>query len=581
MCCGKLDGLSAKIMVICFYAFREIYVSLLSSQQWAFISTTLDRQTSSYLVSFSGIVSIASAVGGCTTVQLVNVGGVEGLLSTTLIAVILGLCCAELANYLLEKEKEKQGTGASVTESSLSNNTGRVGGEKDKGSVSAALPATSPTKNFHKPPKSSFVRDSWNLISKNNILRILFYEAITHQFCSNMLNLMFHNGLRSSTESGKGEGSKAKIVGRFFATVNVIASLLKLFFFPMVLSQATLPYVLRYIPFLVLFAVLAGVFRPGTVSVMLGFGTIKILEYSCFSTAAEMIYMPLGHEVRYVGKELIKFFGQKLGKSVASLVLSFVITRFELSLVFQSIIGALLTVVWGITIFSLSDYLLEQDLLTLSSGIDSPGMARGRTQSEDLRINEELRLTTSRSMPLFELPPEEDESAVFFKSRSSSDDDQPEDFYYGVVEENKKTYLSSDSLQDEIPVEIIDIPERRRGSDSSKESELFYTLGEDDDIVDEEVKDFDVDFWGYDNDPSNEDQYAFPSTFSRKPQQGLIHRKVVHVEKLIVEEDEADEPNYITGSSGNHNTSSSYVYNILKSAPFIATLIPSKGNEEL
>ncbi len=57
--CNNLKGLSGKCAVVAFYALREIYISLLSSQQWAFISTTLDKSTSTYLVSFSGIVSAA------------------------------------------------------------------------------------------------------------------------------------------------------------------------------------------------------------------------------------------------------------------------------------------------------------------------------------------------------------------------------------------------------------------------------------------------------------------------------------------------------------------------------------------
>ena len=39
------------------------------------------------------------------------------------------------------------------------------------------------------------------------------------------------------------------------------------------------------------------------------------LEYSIMTSATEMIYMPMGHEHRYLGKELIRFFGHRMGKS--------------------------------------------------------------------------------------------------------------------------------------------------------------------------------------------------------------------------------------------------------------------------
>jgi hypothetical protein len=75
---SRIKGLSGQISVVVFYAFREIYVSLISTQQWAFIASTLTASTSSFMVHFSGIVSIASAIGGCMIEPLVNRWGVRG-----------------------------------------------------------------------------------------------------------------------------------------------------------------------------------------------------------------------------------------------------------------------------------------------------------------------------------------------------------------------------------------------------------------------------------------------------------------------------------------------------------------------
>ena len=75
-----MKGLAAQISIVLFYAFREIYVSLLSTQQWAFIASLLDSSTSSYMVKFSGIVSISSAIAGCTIELLVSVWGLRGKL---------------------------------------------------------------------------------------------------------------------------------------------------------------------------------------------------------------------------------------------------------------------------------------------------------------------------------------------------------------------------------------------------------------------------------------------------------------------------------------------------------------------
>jgi hypothetical protein len=119
--------------------------------------------------------------------------------------------------------------------------------------------------------------------------------------------------------------------------------------------------VLKKIPFIVFISVILGVVKPGLISVMLGFGTIKVLEYSIMTAASEMIYMPMGHDVRYLGKELIKFFGHKLGKSAASLVLSACVAKFEPSLSTQSVWGAVFTLCWGLTMIQLARYLTERD----------------------------------------------------------------------------------------------------------------------------------------------------------------------------------------------------------------------------
>lgn len=418
----------ANYAIISFYAFREIYVSLLSTQQWAFIASHLEKANSSYLVTFTGLVSIASAVGGFAVEQLVTLGGVKALLVASFVSIIMTYACSEIAYFILNKAGNESytlhpsksvqslvsfigsklppmrmimssnnirdsietclssstksqsswsqksafqgmshyysralGIGRyclSKTQSSFSprrseskDSFTRCDG-KSSGDSSESSPDVKPAK------KTGFWHDSWSLFCQHSILRLLFIEAITHQTCTNMLNLMFHNGL--GLEVGE-DSVRAMLVGRFFATVNITACVLQCFILPSLLSQSTLPNVLSTIPFIVFVAVMLGVVYPGLISVMLGFGTIKVLEYSIMTAASEMIYMPMGHDVRYVGKELIKFFGHKLGKSAASLVLSACVAHMRPSLATQSMWGACFAVCWGMTMYSLSQYLIERE----------------------------------------------------------------------------------------------------------------------------------------------------------------------------------------------------------------------------
>lgn len=398
--CSKLNGVVGKAAVVSFYAFREIYVSLLSSQHWAFIASTLDRSTSSYIVSFSGVVSVASAIGGCSIEQIVGFGGVHFLLFTALLSTMGSFLCAELARLLIGSESNGHSSGSTAAAATTSKGTTTAATAENivtAAAVDTANGNSNETKPRHqqhhhhqhhqrhhhrsssvgsdgKPKKrGGFWIDSWNLIWKHRLLQILFFEAITHQLCGNMLNLMFHNGLRSEvTDNSK----RAMLVGRFFATVNIVACGLQCFVLPNMLHQSTLSSVVMKIPFLVLIGVALGVIQPGLISVMLGFGTIKVLEYSIMHSASEMIYMPMDHDVRYLGKELIKFFGHKLGRSGASLVLSALVSQVNPSLRMQSIWGAALTLFWGGSMFVLSEHLGEREqLLLLNSNRKSDAVA--------------------------------------------------------------------------------------------------------------------------------------------------------------------------------------------------------------
>jgi len=426
---SQLKSTLGNFAIISFYAFREIYVSLLSTQQWAFIASHLDRSTSSYLVTFTGLVSIASALGGCAIEQLVSLGGVNILLVAALASILSTFICSELAYYLVNKtvtesyslhpsksvqslvkfigsklppmkmimtnnrdyfavnlsrctswsQKEAFRGMSYYASKALGSGINCVSGKSNAfGSLKTGVesetvsPKLSPSsQSLHNPvvetvdePKkkrlmrSTFLHDSWNLMCKHHILQLLFIEAITHQTCTNMLNLMFHNGLGLEVSE---DSVRAMLVGRFFATVNITACTLQCFILPSVLSQSSLPNVLSKIPFIVFLAVMLGVFRPGLISVMLGFGTIKVLEYSIMTAASEMIYMPMGHDVRYLGKELIKFFGHKLGKSAASLILSACVAHVKPSLATQSMWGAAFAVCWGVTMYRLSRFLKERE----------------------------------------------------------------------------------------------------------------------------------------------------------------------------------------------------------------------------
>ena len=353
------DKIVAQVAIIWFYVFREIYVSLLSTQHWSFISGVLTSSTSSNIVSFAGIVSISSAVGSVAVEWLVRLGGVRALLFTCMICTSLSFVFSEVAYAINVKSEggsergDRQRERTRTASADLMKDVGMKGDKKSH---------RTPEKEREKKEKllekkstsSSVWGESWDLLSKHYTLKLLFLEAVLHQGCSNMLNLMFHDGLRQGLA---GDSDRATVVGRFFASVNLVACGLQLFVMPRLLSQETLPVALIAIPVCVGAATALAYFHQSLLTVMLGFGSMKVLEYSIMSSAMEMIYLPMGHEVRYLGKELIRFFGHKLGKSGTSLLLSAAIRHFQPGLQDQTMWGASLVALWGGTLYILSDHL--------------------------------------------------------------------------------------------------------------------------------------------------------------------------------------------------------------------------------
>lgn len=58
------------------------------------------------------------------------------------------------------------------------------------------------------------------------------------------------------------------------------------------------------------------------------FFIVKMMDYSFRGVATEMVYVPLDFESRYLGKEIIGVFANRLGKSVISFILSILPTIF-------------------------------------------------------------------------------------------------------------------------------------------------------------------------------------------------------------------------------------------------------------
>lgn len=87
-----------KAVVGVLFIFRESYVQLLTSQYWAFMSSTLNPdQSAKWFSSISGLTSITSAVAGLGVTQVVETVGLPGALGNI---DIIYLCCNDVVDGL-------------------------------------------------------------------------------------------------------------------------------------------------------------------------------------------------------------------------------------------------------------------------------------------------------------------------------------------------------------------------------------------------------------------------------------------------------------------------------------------------
>eukprot|EP01034_Spumella_vulgaris_P022550 gene22550-28683_t len=355
--------------------------------------------------------------------------------------------------------------------SPVNDNSQKSGEETETSSISTHNTTNTNTKsedNTSLKKKSNFMLDSWNLIWKHRILQLLLVEGVIHQLCTNMLNMMFLDGLRKEVAE---DSVRAMLVGRFFASVNIVVCGLQIFVLPTVLSQASLPKVLTKVPLIVMCTAALGVIRPGIISVMLGFGVIKVLEYSVMTAASEMIYVDMGHEVRYLGKELIRYFGHKMGKSAASLVLSGLVAHYEPSLGTQSLWGAGLSLCWAYSMYQLANHLWERNRNEDGFGIFKTAASYSHLSGLDKEASSALQsksntVKSSRSVRLRKLS---EDAALWMSKTSRRVTSKERSFSYSAAPSHKEKTQSvkksrfTDDFFSKIP---LDVPKGTRIADS-------------------------------------------------------------------------------------------------------------------
>eukprot|EP00978_Attheya_sp_CCMP212_P028832 scaffold100610_cov53-Attheya_sp.AAC.2 len=286
------------------FIFRESYVQLLTSQHWSFmVSVLTPSQSSTWVARISGMTSISSAAAGFGVQHVIEKVGLTGAICGTGIALICSMLCAERAYSIsaahgfnpADEEKRKKANAK-------------------KGDKKAIVEAAS-------KEHAGMFQMARALFQRVPVLGALFCEILACQGLSTLLNVCFVTKLSSSMPDDQ---ERAGWMGRFYATTNVVSSVVQFFILPPLMARVEPSVVWKAMP-MVMVVLMASQCLEKNPSLHLVAGSLmamKVMEFSARRMLDEMVYVPLDFESRYVGKEVIGVFGFRFGKSGMSLALS-------------------------------------------------------------------------------------------------------------------------------------------------------------------------------------------------------------------------------------------------------------------
>ncbi|KAL7469931.1 hypothetical protein ACHAXS_010173 [Conticribra weissflogii] len=340
------------------FIFQNSYAHLLYAQQWSFLGSIFTpTQASQYYSYVAGLSSVCSMIAGASIDKCVSWMGLPGLLNVAAGSLICTLLLADWAygmaerggfdpsEELVRKRKEKEELKKQQQEQQFQTKS-RLQNQQ------LQSPTQTPKHDDTNSPKQSTTSNSspfsllhqiiqgYTLFQRVPTLGALFLETLTFQSLSTILNTILVTQLKQAVPD---DAQRAAWTGNFYATVNGLSTVFQFFFFPFLTRKVEPKVIWRVMPLLPLFCTLvqcvssldggSGVlsFLPSALTskpsaalylVAVSFLTAKTMDYSLRNVLAELVYVPLDFESRFVGKEVIAVFANRFGKSGMALILS-------------------------------------------------------------------------------------------------------------------------------------------------------------------------------------------------------------------------------------------------------------------
>jgi len=321
--------------------FQNSYAQLLCAQQWSFLgSVCTPAHAGRYYSYIAGLSSISSMIAGASVSKVVGRTGLHGLLGIAAASLACACALADWAYSLSEEhgfgpewERREKEISSKKTEK-------KEDGDVDEDVARSSTSDSGKSSSSSSPPSSRSddslvgqIRNGASLFRRVPTLGALFFEALTFQSLSTILNTCLISQLRGAVPD---DANRAAWTGKFYASVNGLSTVFQFLIMP-TLSKYVEPKILwRLMPILPLvcgavqflpesaFPVGLGMSSPSSALYLIAasFLAAKTMDYSLRNILAEMAYMPLSFDARFKGKEIVAVFANRFGKSGMALILS-------------------------------------------------------------------------------------------------------------------------------------------------------------------------------------------------------------------------------------------------------------------
>lgn len=261
------------------YVFREAYIVLLIEQVWAFINSTVRRDEGSKLNGpICGFASLGAIAGGLIVQHYAKAIGSANLLVFASISLIPTGILAAWAYH--------------------------VGGEP------VPAPEEARGKQGHLGLRVLF--------QSGTLTRLAMLIALT-QVVSTVMDLQLSRWVEQGIPDAD---TRTQWFGGFYAQLNIGSAFFQFIAAPLLLSWVPLRLIHVAIPLMHLTTCALVIANPSLFAAAAAYMVFKVMDYSLFRAAKELLYIPLSFDSRYRAKELIDAFGYRFAKGAVSGVLT-------------------------------------------------------------------------------------------------------------------------------------------------------------------------------------------------------------------------------------------------------------------